>query len=113
MTTDNSSSLPVQRAYWQDDYMQSAQVSVTDTICQSQLLIVTYITQTLGGLDDDLCSSGHDLAGNNSADPYGPHSAMNYVNALPPTGYTGNMGYDDPPHLATVSVPLRSLWLLC
>jgi hypothetical protein len=31
---------------------------------------------------------------------------MNYVNALPPTGYTNNIGYDDPRHLATVSVRL-------
>lgn len=41
---------------------------------------------------------------------------MNYANALPPTGYTGDMGYDDPlaPHPATVSVPLQpfKLWLL-
>ena len=41
---------------------------------------------------------------------------MNYANALPPTGYTGDMGYDDPlaPRPATVSVPLQpfKLWLL-
>jgi hypothetical protein len=43
----------------------------------------------------------------NSACPY-PAMNYDYVNALPPTRYTSSMGYDHPPHLATVSVFLRS-----
>jgi hypothetical protein len=41
-------------------------------------------------------------------DSAGPYSAMNYVNILPPTRYTSSMGYNNPSHLATVSVRLQS-----
>ncbi|KAH9992926.1 hypothetical protein BJV77DRAFT_1067499 [Russula vinacea] len=57
--------------------------------------------QALYGVDHGLWLNGH-LPGANSADLYGPYPVMEYVNALPPTRYTGNMGYDDPPHPATV-----------
>ena len=77
--------------------MQSAQVSVTDA-CHCLNRSLSYMSiQPLGGLDHP---PGIDSAG--------PHPAMNYVNALPPTRYNSSMGYDYPSHLATVRVRLLS-----
>ena len=90
--------------------MQSVQVSVTDACrCLScSLSYIYYIIQASGGLDHDLRSNGYSDI--NSA---GPFPSMNYVNAPPPTRYTNSTGYDDPTHLATVSVHLRSSCPLC
>jgi hypothetical protein len=55
--------------------------------------------QAMGNLNHELWSHGH-----LGVDPACPYPAMNYVDTLPPTRYTNGMGYDDPPHLATVSV---------
>ena len=90
MTSDIPSSVPVQPSQYNS--IQSAQVTATDPC---HCLICSCIPiQALGDY----------LPGIDSASPY---PAMNYVNDFPPTIYIDNMGYDDQPHLASVSVHLR------
>ena len=110
MTTDNPPSAPVQPSQYNS--MQSSQVIATDP-CHCLNCSLFFIPmqalggQTSRGLDHELWSNGH-LAP--SIDSAVPHPAMHYVNAIPPTTttYLSNMGYDDPPRLATVRVYLRS-----
>jgi hypothetical protein len=95
MTTDNPSSVPVQPSQHNSI---SAHVSVTDARhCPNCSLSYIQYHQPLGGLD-------HPPGG----DSAGSYPTMNYVSALPPTRYTSSMGYDFPPHLATVRVRLPS-----
>jgi hypothetical protein len=98
MTTDNPSSVTVQRPQY--NFMPSAQVSVTDAYhCLAAHCHVS--KQDSGGLDHESWSSGHLLP---DVDYAGPYPAMNY--APPPTRYNNSLGYDGLPHQATVSVLL-------
>jgi hypothetical protein len=101
MTIDNPSFVPVQPSQYNSTGTQSAQVSVIACHCLNCSLSCVSI-QPLGGLDH--------LPGIGSA---GPYPAMNYVNPLPPTRYTSSAGYDNPSHLATVSVHLRFRVSIC
>src|SRR6267154_2949209 len=82
MMTDNLSSVPIQRPQY--NFVQIAQVSIVDAYhCFDSHYHLSFISiQGLGGLDHELRS--------------------------PPARYSSTMpvGYDDPPHLATVGVHL-------
>ena len=96
MTIDIPSSVPVQPSQYNSTITQSVQVSVIDA-CHCLNCSLSYMSiQPLGGIDH--------LPGISSA---GPYPAMNYSNSLPPTRYTSSIGYDNPSHLATVSVRLQ------
>lgn len=94
MTTNDPCSISVQRSQY--NIMQSTQVSVTDA---RHCLNCSLSYKALGDIDHELQPNGH-LPGINSASLY---PAMNNINAPPPTRY-----YDDPPHLARVSVRLQA-----
>ena len=99
---DNPSFVPVQPSQYNSTGTQSAQVSVI--VCHGLNCSLSCVSiQPLGGLD-------HLPAGIDSA---GPYPAMNYVNPLPPTRYTSSVGYDNPSHMATVSIHLRSRVSIC
>ena len=98
---DNPSFVPAQPSQYNSTGTQSAQVSVI--VCHCLNCSLSYVSiQPLGGLDH--------LPVIGSA---GPYPAMNYVNPLPPTRYTSSVGYDNPSHLATVSIHLRSHVSIC
>ena len=78
--------------------MQSTQVSITDARHCLKCSLSYMSIQPLGGID-------HLVPGIGSA---GPYPVIDYSNPLPPTRYTSSMGYDNPSHLATVSVRLQS-----
>src|SRR6266852_4408010 len=95
--SDNPSFVPVHRPQYNSPQVSQVSVVVVDA-CHS------------GGPDHELGSNEHVL-GFSSAGPYGhyPATSANHANAFPPARYSGTMpvGYDDPPHLATVGVHLQ------
>jgi hypothetical protein len=104
MTTSNPGPSYVPSQHPQHNFVQNAQVCITYV---SDVPLLSYIsTQNLGGRDHELWSNEH-LPGVDSA---GPYQAVSHADALPPTGYTGTMGNEDPPHVTIVSVHFVSLY---